>query len=65
MPPEPPWTDRVQQPRPDGPVQLVTPTGYEWWAGPKHLRAATQQERDAYNAARRDVLRPWTGRAAK
>ncbi|NSC22362.1 hypothetical protein FM076_14670 [Streptomyces albus subsp. chlorinus] len=52
VPPEPPWTGRVQQTRPDGAMQLITHTGYEWWADPQHLREATQREREAYDRDR-------------
>ncbi|MBO8185888.1 hypothetical protein [Streptomyces spirodelae] len=62
-PPEPAWVGRVQQALADGRVQLISHTGYEWPANPDQVRPATQQERDAYNAARRVFLRPWQRRA--
>ncbi|MBO8184562.1 hypothetical protein JW592_03590 [Streptomyces sp. DW4-2] len=50
VPPEPPWTGRVQLAFEDRYV-LVTANGYEWRARPDDVREATADERAAYDAA--------------
>ncbi|MFI8853700.1 hypothetical protein ACIGW3_26390 [Streptomyces sp. NPDC053499] len=50
VPPEPPWTGRVQLAFDDRYV-LVTPNGYEWRARPHDVREATAEEKAAYDAA--------------
>lgn len=44
-----PWTGRLQRVRPDGRYVLITRSGYEWPVAPVDARAATSQERAAYD----------------
>ncbi|NGO72605.1 hypothetical protein G5C65_30465, partial [Streptomyces sp. SB3404] len=49
-PSEPAWTGRVQRVLSDGSYLLITETGYQWRAGARDVRAATDAERAVYEA---------------
>lgn len=62
-PPEPPWTGRVVRQLATGRYRLLAESGYEWTAGA--VRAATAQERAAYQRARDRLQREREALAAQ